>query len=1195
MVARLHERDLISSLLTSRTKLNKQTLTEEADAKIDIYNYAARFDCTPKFEERALQRGGKGRDYKAKVIEVTIELSEQNIRVVARGQGLRAAEISAALLFKGKAEKYNAERGEGSIVIKDSTALTNANSRKFFEFYKIIHPKANVVVNYEDMREEGLGVNNWRAQVEIDGQPVGESVEMPSKSKAEDLAFLTAAVAIKKQHPNLHPDYVRALKLGNGNILGPIPPGDMRVDENCVELMRQTIFDARRAGLPDQIKRLATDETIPESGGISHYLMPLGPQQAERRDLFMKQARLKYIQDPNLKQIRDKRSELPMNQYAGRVLDIITNNSYSIIVGATGSGKTTQVPQILIEEAISKGEGSTCNIICTQPRRIAATSVARRVAEERAERLQDTVGYHVRFDHKPPSTRGSITFCTTGILLRQLQNSPDEIMNSTSHLIIDEVHERDIATDFLLVTLKKVMKQRAATGQPTPKVVLMSATMDTELFASYFTNIHVDQGVVRTCPVLSVPGRTFPVKKRDLDNILKEMRNSYPASSLQLLNRDNETRDYLEANDRFCREQPAAKGTAVNDSSQNDEFIIDWKQERKISAEGEVVINEKDDAFVPHGLVALTVAHIAKTTHEGAVLVFVPGLAEIVKVEKLLTEKPLGVDFTDTSKFKISMLHSSIPASQTEVFDPVPKGCRKIILATNIAETSITIPDVQFVVDTGKLREKQYDQTLRITQLKCTWISKSNSKQRAGRAGRVQNGHYFALFPKARYDSMRAIGLPEILRSDLQEICLAIKAQAFTSPIREFLAEAIEPPAPKAVDASVMNLLALDALTPDEKLTPLGRLLASLPVHPSLGKMIVLGVIFRCFDPMLILGAAAAERQMFIAPLERRQQAQKAKLSFVEGSGSDHIALLNAFREMRATRDRSGESAMRNFAMDNFIHINAFKTIDNTARQVEDILIQEGLIPFTPPSSRVASRFGDRLLNENSSKVPLIKALTLAGLHPNLAISTSSRAFRTPREKNVIMHPSSVNAGRERGEESSIRRGTIYSFSAMAKSNDGNAIFLRDTTESTPLMSTLFGGKVTQQNRNILEIDGWLPWYVKSSHRRAIQTIVEFRQALERLLSHAFRDLAVQRSARKQGDMRAFLAVEKVRTRFAEGLVKVLDLDKAVREGHGASASRGSSRESLQRSPPSRGKTYDRKNGLGFYNDLILGENAFKR
>lgn len=492
-----------------------------------------------------------------------------------------------------------------------------------------------------------------------------------------------------------------------------------------------------------------------------------------------------------------------------------------------------QVPQILLEDAIKSGNGGKYNIICTQPRRIAATSVATRVAVERHEPLRKTVGYQVRFDSKIPETGGSITFCTTGILLQQLRHSADEALDGVTHLLIDEVHERDILIDFLLILLKRTMKARRLAGKPEIKIVLMSATMDTEMFAGYFSELN-DDGSKTLCPALSVPGRTFPVKELFLDDIHRELTRTYSGRDLALLN-DKDTKDYLASEQAFPamyragRVPPPDTRLAIPAEEGNEDATIDWKAEVTIGSDGQAAVaNEKEDALVPIGLVGLTVAHIVKTTTEGAILVFMPGLQEIQKLDELIRKtKPLGIDFENPDKFKITLLHSSIPTDK-DVFENIQAGCRKIIISTNIAETSVTIPDVQFVVDTGKLREKQYDQGARITRLLCTWVSKSNSKQRAGRAGRVQNGNYYALFTKTRWESFRSTGLPEMLRSDLQEICLDIKAQGFNDPVAEFLSEAIEPPKGHAVDASVSQLMKLAAFDEDEKLTPLGKVLATL-------------------------------------------------------------------------------------------------------------------------------------------------------------------------------------------------------------------------------------------------------------------------------------------------------------------------------------------------------------------------------
>jgi ATP-dependent RNA helicase DHX36 len=231
---------------------------------------------------------------------------------------------------------------------------------------------------------------------------------------------------------------------------------------------------------------------------------------------------------------------------------MISNNQYSIIVGATGSGKTTQVHQILLEQAIAMGEGASCNIICTQPPRIAATSIAQRVAMERNEKIGESVGYSVRFDSKWPRLGGSITYCTTGFLLEQLKFMADSIFNTTSHIVIDEVHERDRDTDFLLVVLKKALAARRAEGKNIPKIVIMSATLNAELFQEYFAE-QVAGGSAGQCPIIDVPGRTFPVEETYLYDIVSQLRAKYNADFQMLLANDLSGEKYLSSEDNFSR------------------------------------------------------------------------------------------------------------------------------------------------------------------------------------------------------------------------------------------------------------------------------------------------------------------------------------------------------------------------------------------------------------------------------------------------------------------------------------------------------------------------------------------------------------------------------------------------------------------------------------------------------------------
>lgn len=1139
LVAQFHKRDTLRSFILNTTsgKSTKVISAAGTDIKTDIYNYCARFNCVPICTHQSLTTGGR------RLIECRIELPQQGIYGVGKGTTFKLAEAGAALRFKIAAEKYQAEHSKGAIIINDSTSLFTGNSKKFFDFYKIIYPKAHIRSNFTvptDGKSEG---RLHRCQLFIDGKPVGDAVDMSNQKSAEALAYLTAAVALKEREPEIFPKFLEACKAGNGDILKPLETIPMEVDEDCVLHMRQTLISARKAGLPDEPHELVSGEEDLENSGFNQF-PHLTQSQAKMRNLSMQKAFGAYLRDPRLDKLRRTRAELPINQNSAKVLDLIKNNTYSIIVGATGSGKTTQVPQMILENAISRGEGSSCNIICTQPRRIAATSVARRVADERGEVLQETVGYHIRFLSKPPRSSGSIRFCTTGIILRQLQYSPDMIMDDVSHLIIDEVHEREMNTDCLLMMLKKTMRQRAAAGKATPKVVLMSATMDTKLFASYF-NETTAEGVRHDCPALTVPGRTFPVEEKYLPDILEELRTAHAASALRIMNDDKASTDYLQANHSFLLDSSKSKRTAASHVAKDEGLVIDWKRNRKYSSEGDLVdiSTEKDEALVPYGLVAATVAHIATKKIEGSVLVFLPGLQDILKVERLLRgSRILGVDFNDPYKFHLHTLHASLAGAQAEVFNPVPPGCRKIILSTNIAETSITIPDVRYVVDTGKVKENHYNQARRFSQLKCIWISKSNSKQRAGRAGRVKNGHYYALFPKERYDSMRVNGIPEMLRIDLQEICLATKAGASQSPIREFLASALEPPSPKAVDLSIENLKALDAITPEEKITPLGRLLASLPVHPTLGKMIVFGVIFRCLDPMVILSAAHSEQGLFIRPQIERRQAYERKLSFGQDSTSDHIAVINAVRKMRE-QALYGMKRQHEFALQNFIHMNNFKAIETAARQIESVLVEAGIIEHTPHSPHRRFEVGSASLNQYSNKVPLIKALILGGLHPNLAVCKGGKTYRTPGEPLAVPYESDRNKYLILNKEST-RYGNLLSYSSMTRSSDDARVLLRETTHSTPLMAVLFGGKIHKDIGSRLVMDRWLGFYVKCADWTAAKTIFEFRKALDRLLSLMHRGLKIKKKAAMEE--RLSLEDEIVRETFARGLVEILDRDAPV-------------------------------------------------
>ena len=1176
LLAKLYRGGYLKQILG--TSVDRKTMAEEKGAKLDIYNYAARHGCVPKFELSEV--GRKGTKKGSRIFEVKIELSEQNIKVSGVSRTPVMAEVAAALNFKSAAEEYHAKQGTEMLVVKDSSTLGVANAKSFFDFCRIHRLEYRASV--QSSNTSRAGSNMTTTQVMVNGEPIGEPVTMIRQKEAEDVAHLVAAIEVIRKEPELLTGFQKALKQYGGRIVPPPPSIELPVSQTLLDLMDGAVQEARRAGLRDEFEELESEEEMEERRSLRRPV--LGPVAQEVQSQRLQKRLEAFETSPELANLRQKKAELPMNQHSRDVLSLLEENNFSIVIGATGSGKTTQVPQIILDDAIRKGDGANCNIICTQPRRIAATSVGRRVADERDQRLQESVGYHVRHDPKLPQPGGSINYCTTGILLQQLQHSPDEMLDSVSHLIIDEVHERDILIDFLLIIVKKVISERSAQGRSCPKVVLMSATMDSDLFSSYFADsVVAPDGSVSQCPTLRVPGRLFPVTEKYLDSIVEEMTAAHGRHQLIPMQNEIDTQPYLENEKDFALRNPVQSNTGNQDALQDD-TIIDWKRQHMTSNDGGASIStESEDARVPTSLIAATIAHIAKTTDEGAILTFLPGLEEIVTVQDVLSKNRIfGVDTNNTSKYRTFLLHSSVADSQRTVFEPVPPGCRKIILATNIAETSVTIPDVQYVVDTGKLREKRYDQLTRITKLQCTWVSKSNAKQRAGRAGRVQNGHYYGLFTESRKEALRAVGLPEILRSDLQKVCLDVKAQKFKAPVREFLADAIEPPSPAAVDLSVNNLMDLNCLTEDERLTALGRLLASLPVHPSLGKMIVLGVIFRCLDPMLVISAGAEERDMFINPLENRAAAQAARKKFVYDSESDHIAYLDAFRKLRFISESSAPQAQYDFARRNFLHLGAYKSIANAAQQIEQVFCEAGLIPEIRPSERVDFQYGDPDLNVNSNHIGLIKALTLAGLHPNIAVRSNPMLLRAPKEPNVLFHPGSVNAplkkrAAEDDNQVSWRNPQLFTYGVMAKSNDGRNMFLRTTSRVSPLMAGLFGGRLEAgargtRNARTLEVDGWLPLRVEPGWVSA-RGVMAFRRALERMQTDAFGDLSTGEP----------LADHPVREIFANEIIRILDeaertsSDDVLRElrarGPGRRDDRWDDRDS-RRAPPPGGDYY---------------------
>ncbi|XP_074107182.1 3'-5' RNA helicase YTHDC2 isoform X1 [Cotesia typhae] len=807
----------------------------------------------------------------------------------------------------------------------------------------------------------------------------------------------------------------------------------------------------------------------------------------------------------------DFRKSLPVYSSREKILEALSSSQVVLIAGETGSGKTTQVPQYILENCQQRNQ--VCRIICTQPRRLSAVSIAERVAYERDEKIGQTFGYQIRLESRvAPKTL--LTYCTNGVLLRTLMGG-DSALATVTHIIVDEVHERDRFCDFLLIALKDALvKYRAL------KLILMSATMDTNIFSKYFSQ----------CTVINISGRSFDVDTYYLQDILKMtgyMTKEMAAKRKELINKkdqrkvleswtqcppqqtggrgqakknvmpspilgqqsdsvpekielepwlaeemdksisdawlsggeDNFTQllhlilsenisvDYQHSITRVTPLMVAAGRGSINTTEQllnlganltirasNEWTALDWARkmnqvectelieaymktydcsldERDTAQDAPLTEEEKlfldiyhntfNDDNVDYDLLLLLIFHIHTSMFAGSILVFLPGYDDIVTMREKISneEKRISLGL----RVSLFVLHSNMQMSdQKRLFRPCPPGTRKIILSTNIAETSITIDDVVFVIDSGKVKEKSFDAISNVCTLKSNWISQACAKQRKGRAGRCQKGICYRLYSSVRYNSMQPYQTPEILRLPLQELCLFTKHLApGNTPIAEFLERALEPPSNMITRNAVQLLKSIDALDAWEDLTELGTHLLDLPVEPRLGKMLLYAVVLKCLDPILTIVCSLAYKDPFVLPHQpcQKRAATAARKKFAADTYSDHMAVLRAFQAWQQARASGWE---RQFCDKNFISSAVMEMIVGMRTQMLGQLRASGFV-----RARGAGDIRD--LNLNSENWAVVKAALTAGLYPNLIrVDREYGQLRTQKESRVFLHPSST-------------------------------------------------------------------------------------------------------------------------------------------------------------------------------------------
>ena len=527
--------------------------------------------------------------------------------------------------------------------------------------------------------------------------------------------------------------------------------------------------------------------------------------------------------------------------------------------------------------------------------------------------------------------------------------------------------------------LKRLIEEKRVKNQPL-KVLLMSATVDPTLFRNYFSD---SQG--RPASVVEVPGRSFPVQKHYLDDFIRSL----------VVDKQNRWAFMDENVMRYViREVPSAKTLLPNSDALQKALA---KEEKRGSYDEELEI--------PYPLVALTISHVVQNSDNGHVLVFLPGWDEIQKVQKILEDpsRRCGISFNDRLKYSLHVLHSTIPlAEQQVIFDPPPEGVRRIILSTNIAETSVTIPDVVFVVDTAKIKENRYDPERHISALVSSWVGTSNLNQRAGRAGRHRSGEYYGILGRNR--KLHSHQEVEMKRMDLSNVVMHVKALDFPGmDVEDVLAQTIEPPAPERVTAAMTSLKMVGALDEDQNLTSLGRILLKLPIDVQLGRLVLYGSFFKCLDQALTLAAIMSNRDPFLAPPAMREAARDIKNSWCTTEfRSDIFAALNAFNKWYEFERRGEYREGTRFCSENFLSKPTLLLIAKVKDSLFESLVASGVVDISAGGIGVTSSSSSAIppeLNENGNSLPLLAALIAIASQPKFAIRSGSTTYRTAQDK----------------------------------------------------------------------------------------------------------------------------------------------------------------------------------------------------
>ncbi|KAI9470820.1 MAG: P-loop containing nucleoside triphosphate hydrolase protein [Benjaminiella poitrasii] len=624
--------------------------------------------------------------------------------------------------------------------------------------------------------------------------------------------------------------------------------------------------------------------------------------------------------------IREQRESLPTFEYKAELIDAIREYEILVVIGETGSGKTTQIPQYILEEM-----PEIRKIGVTQPRRIAAMTVSKRVSEEQNVRLGSKVGYTIRFDDRTTEST-KLKYMTDGILLREITMDPK--LSQYDVVIIDEAHERTLETDVLFGLLKQTHRLR-----PHLKILIMSATLDVTKFSDFFDG----------CPIFEIPGRTYPVE------IIYPLLDA-PTKSMASLKSAMVDRAVEQAWKIHCREP------------------------------------------------------------KGDILVFLTGQQDIERACKQFLERDRGCNYQREVRFydhgkgvtraAVYPLYASLEAyDQKAVFELPRQNDRKVVFATNVAQTSVTIPGIRYVVDSGFVKEKSYDPNTGMDALLVTEISQAAAIQRAGRAGRTAPGKAFRLYSEESFEGMLPNTIPEIQRSSLMSTVLSLKTLEIVDVLHFAF---IDPPEETLVRNALKQLYLLGAIDENGKITKLGHQMSNFPLSPSLARVLIASSIeYGCsYEVLIIVSIMAGDLELFRTPSQQRRRrqdgedegdeairAEACKLKFAHHTG-DHLTCLNIWYEWKQ-HDKS-----RHWCKENFVNHRVLEMAENVRSQLMEVMDKLQLKIIRAPTinkhkkksaSRRRHHIGENKDGESVDPVPVLKSF-LTGYFTNIANKGTHRS-----------------------------------------------------------------------------------------------------------------------------------------------------------------------------------------------------------